>query len=245
MVGLSGKTIRNLRGVIAYISHQQGRPVEFGRERFSYTWHPDGQWTIRSVCEIERGVVRDRHVIREMTYTLDRDCYPLDCFVRLHQDGSFLGSGWARFSDTLAECEVFNDVIGRVSQRVELQERVRSFGAHALTCDLTHCARYDHHSGERIQRTRALMSSLEHDGCSGPLLSEIEFGIEYVGRESVTVPAGTFDADHYRFHVQGSLPEEHPTEEVWCLPESFVFIKIKVGGYMNSTFELTELEEGF
>jgi hypothetical protein len=176
---------------------------------------------------------------------MDRDGYPLDCAVRLHQDGEFLGSGWFRFAGHVAECEVYSRTFGRVHQRMELEERVRSFGAHALTCDLTHCARYDHQSGERIQRTRALMSSLEHDGCSGPLLSQIEFGIEYAGRESVSVPAGTFDADHYVFHLQGSLPEEHPTEEVWCLAGTFAFVKIRVGGYMNSTFELAELEEGF
>lgn len=233
-----------MRGAIAYISHQGGEPVEYGRERFGYTWHPDGQWTVRSVCEIHPGPVRDRHVLREVTYSMDKDGFPLDCFVRLHQDGAFLGSGWVRFTDTYAECEVFNRTLGRVSQRVETEGRARSFGAHALVCDLTHCARYDHQSGERVQRTRALMSSLEHDGCSGPLISAIDFGIEYAGRESVQVPAGTFEADHYIFHVAGSLPEEHPTEEVWCLPDSFVFVKIKVGGYMNSTFELVELEEG-
>jgi hypothetical protein len=218
--------------------------MEYGRERFSYSWHPDGQWTMRSVCEIEAGVVRDRHVVREVTYTLDREHRPLDCFIRLHQDGAFLGTGWIRFTASAAECEVFNRTLGRVSQRYELTEPVRSFGAHSLTCDITHCARYDHGSRERIQRTRALMSSLEHDGCSGPFLSEIEFGIEYAGRESVRVPAGTFEADHYVFHLQGTLPDEHPTEELWCLPGSFVFVKIAVGGYMNSTFELAELDEG-
>lgn len=238
-------SIRTVRGTIAYISHQQGHPIEYGRERFGYTWHPDGQWTIRSVCEIEAGTVRDRHVVRETTHSMDKDGYPLDCFVRLHENGSFLGSGWFRFDGAIAECEVFNRSTGRISQRIDAGERVRSFGAHALTCDMTHCARYDHSSGVRIQRTRAYMSSFDHDGCSGPLLGSIEFGIEYAGRESVVVPAGTFDADHYIFHLQGSLPEEHPTEEVWCLPGSFVFVKIKVGGYMNSTFELTELEEGF
>ncbi|HVN42870.1 MAG TPA: hypothetical protein VMT50_08805 [Steroidobacteraceae bacterium] len=238
-------SVRHLRGKIAYVSHQKGAPIEYGRERFGYTWHPDGQWTIRAVCEIEKGPVRARHVAREVTYSMDRDGYPLDCAVRLHQDGEFLGSGWFRFAGRVAECEVYNRNFGRVHQRLELDEPVRSFGAHALTCDLTHCARYDHRSPERIQRTRALMSSLEHDGCSGPLLSSIDFGIEYAGREAVTVPAGTFEADHYVFHLQGALPEEHPTEEVWCLADTFAFVKIRVGGYMNSTFELTELEQGF
>jgi len=235
---------RNLRGKIRYISHQKGDPIDYGRECFAYTWHDDGQWTIRSQCEIERGVVRDRHVMRDVIYTLDRRHRPLDCFVRLHENGQFLGSGWFRFADDVAECEVFNRTMGRVSQSLALERPAPSFGPHALTCDVTHCARYDHKSGEAVQRAKGvLMSSLEHDGCSGPLLAAIDFGIAYSGRERITVPAGTFEADHYVFHLEGTLPEEHPTEEVWCLPESFVFVKIAVGGYMNSTFELSELED--
>ncbi len=237
---------RNLRGKISYISHQKGDPFEYGREWFTYTWHEDGQWTQRSICEIEPGPVRDRHVIRDVTYTLDKNNRPLDCFVRLHQDGAFLGSGWFRFTERMAECEVFNTKMGRVSQCVELEAPPLSFGAHNLTCDVTHCARFDHNSNEKIQPARhVLMSSPEHDGCSGPLICEIQFDIEYAGRESVTVPAGTFDADHYIFHLQGRMQEEHPKEEVWCLPDDFVYVKIKVGGYMNSTFELVKLEEDF
>ena len=233
----------HLRGKILYISHQTNEPTEYGREWFTYTWREDGQWTIRSLCEIESGVVRRRDVTRDVIYTMDGQYRPLDCFIRLHQDGAFLGSGWLRFSDRLAECEVFNKFMGRVSQRLELERPAPSFGAHALTCDVTHCARYDHGSTQKVQRAKGvLMSSLEHDGCSGPLLSAIDFGIEYSGRQQVKVPAGTFEADHYIFHLEGTLPEEHPTEEVWCLPETFVFVKIAVGGYMNSTFELAELE---
>ena len=238
-------TLRALRGKINYVSHQKGEPIQYGSERFTYTWQEDGQWTIRSLCEIQSGVVRKRHVVRDVTYSLDRDFNPVDCFVRLHQDGDFLGSGWFRFGEDFAECESINKLDGRIQQRFELQRRAPSFGPHALTCDITHCAKYDHSSSEKIQPANGvLMSSLEHDGCSGPSLSKIDFKIEYAGRESVTVPAGTFDADHYIFHLEGTLPDEHPTEHVWCLPDDFVFVKIMVGGYMNSTFELAELEEG-
>ncbi len=232
---------RNLRGKINYISHQKGEPFEYGREWFTYTWHEDGQWTQRAICEIEPGPVRDRHVIRDVTYTLSKDRRPLDCFVRLHQDGAFLGTGWFRFTDKVAECEVFNTTMGRVSQRYELSEPPLSFGAHNLTCDVTHCARYDHNSGVKVQPAKQiLMSSPEHDGCSGPLICEIEFGLEYIGRESTTVPAGTFETDHYVFRLNN-----HPDEHVWCLPDDFVYVKIEVGGYMNSTFELVSLEEDF
>ncbi len=91
------------------------------------------------------------------------------------------------------------------------------------------------------------MTSLEHDGCSGPMLASISLAIEYCGRESVTVPAGTFDTDHYRFLISeatGALPREHPTEDIWCLPADYVCVKATVGGYMSASFELVEFDRG-
>ena len=73
----------------------------------------------------------------------------------------------------------------------------------------------------------------------------IDFRIEYVGRESLTVPAGTFEADHYRFLLDGSLPQEHPTEELWCTPDDFIFLKVYVGGSVDTTYELQRLEVPF
>ena len=234
---------RNVRGKILYTAERDGKNLESGREWFSMTVHEDGQRTVRSHCEIEQGLVADRTVIRDVTYTVDRDFKPLDGFVRLHRSGEYLGSGWFRVTDGLAECESHNVLDGRVSQRFELDKPVPSLGAHALTCDILHLGRFDHGTGEPIQAVRgAMLTSLEHDGCSGPLLASIDFDIEYVGRETIEVPAGRMETDHYRFLLEGTLPQEHPTEELWCIPEEFIFVKITVGGYMNARFELAELE---
>ena len=107
-------------------------------------------------------------------------------------------------------------------------------------------ANFDHSRPEKIQRVRDLyISSLEHDGSSGPLVLPIDFQLEYVGREKVQTKVGTFDTDHYRLLVAGTFPQEHPTEEIWCLPGTCQFIKAYVGGYMQTTFELVELEGEF
>ena len=37
------------------------------------------------------------------------------------------------------------------------------------------------------------------------------------------------------------MNKKHPTADLWCTDE-FIFIKILVGGYMASNFELIELE---
>jgi len=236
---------RSVRGLIALTRDHDGSLDTPYREWFTTTWHEDGQRTVRSVCELARGLVAPRSVLRDVTYTVDAERRPLDCFVRVHRDGAFLGSAWFRFGHDFAECEAYGIEIGRLSQRFD-RRSVPSFGAHALTCDVTHLEHFDHSRPDRVQPARGVMlSSMEHDGCSGPLLCPIDFRIEYVGRESLTVPAGTFEADHYRFLLEGSLPQEHPTEELWCIPGDFTFLKVHVGGNVDTTYELQHLETRF
>lgn len=230
---------RNVRGKILAMTERDGQPFERGREWFSITHHEDGQRTVRAQCELD-----DRHLLREVIYTLGPDLKPLDCFVRLHKAGRFLGSGWCRFGEREAECEVFNAQMGRVSQRVPLDRPATGFGTHPVTCDALLLAAFDHSRPEKVQPALGvLMSSMEHDGSSGPLLSQIKFAIEYLGREQVVTPAREFEADHYRFILDGSFPEDHPIEELWCIPGTYQFVKVRVGGYINTTFELVEYEE--
>ena len=232
---------RNVRGKIAYIFDPEGERKDFGREWWSVTFHEDGQRTLRAHCEIEAGVVADRSVLRETVYTTGPDYRPLDCFVRLHESGSFLGSGWFRFSDGWAECEAVNMTSGRISQKMALETAPLSFGAHPVSCDMLHCARFNHNTEQKVQPCRGVLtSSRDHDGCSGPNLCTTDFDLEYLGRENITVPAGTFETDHYRF-----LLDHHPTEDLWCTPDGFLFVKITVGGYMNAHFDLVEFEEEY
>jgi len=232
---------RNLRGKIRYTSAARGDVEEFGREWFSFTWHEDGEITLRAHCEIEAGIVAERSVLRDIVYTMGADFKPRDCFIRLHESGRFLGSGWMRFTDDAVEAEVYNVQMGRFSQRRSLAEPARSFGAHPVACDMLHLPRYDLARGPGIShQAGVLMSSLEHDGCSGPLVSTLDFDLEYAGRESVTVPAGTFECDHFRF-----LVASHPTEDLWCIPGTYVFVKITVGGYMDASFDLVSLESSY
>lgn len=235
---------RTARGKIAYLTERDGVRREFGREWFSVTEHEDGQRTLRALCEIEAGVVAPRDVVREVTYTVDRDFAPIDCFNRVHANGRYVGSGWLRFTPTEAECESHSVAHGRVAQRVALARPARSLASHPVSADAFHTSRFDRRDPATIQpQPDFWMTSLEHDGASAPLLASIRLRIEYCGRESVTTPVGAFDADHFRFLLSDSgQPVEHPTEDVWCLPESRLFVRATVGGYMAATFELVEYE---
>ncbi len=229
----------NYRGKVVCMTVRDGKPFERGREWFSITSHEDGQRTLRMQCELD-----DRHLVRDVTYTLDPQLRPLDCFVRLHKKGRFLGSGWCRFGDGEAECEVYNATLGRVSQRVALRSPARAFGMHPINADALLLTAFDHSRPERIQPAHDVyISSFEHDGSSGPMVLPIAFQIEYLGREAVQTRVGTFEADHYRFLLEGTFPSDHPTEEIWCMPDTYFLVKAQVGGYINTTFELVEFAQ--
>lgn len=209
-----------------------------GLEHFTGSVAADGSRTLSCVCELP-----DRSLSKNIVYSVDRDFRPIDCYVRLIKDGSLLGTGWFLFKGNKAEYQGFNIRDGRMSQHIERDTLIPSFGPHPLVGDILHLASYDHESGEKVQYIDSYLSSLAHDGGTGPLLEAIHFGIEFLGEVEVTVPAGTFMTHHYRFHLEGSLPQEHPLEELWCLPEDFVFVKIRVGEPgAGTTYELTELD---
>ena len=242
--GKKSPFVRNIRGKILYVGEDD---QERGREWFSFSFREDGQITLRAYCEID-----DARVERDVVYTMSEDFRPLDCFVRLHSKGKFLGTGWIRVGDTEAECEVFNSTIGRLEQKVPLATPPGSLGAHPLANDALVLPSYDHSNTERVQTiTGRLSTSALLDGASGPLLIVRSLDVEYVGPEQVTTPVGTFEAHHYRFPPMPDRPI-HPSgtplsQDVWVTHPDYTFVRAEVRGYLRNRtgfgrYELVEFE---
>ena len=233
---------RTIRGRILYTSKKPERMgEERGRESFIITVHTDGKRTLRAHCEIDDPP----SVLRDVTLSLDADYYPLDCFTRLTLDDRFEGTGWMRLTETQAETESFNVRDGRISQRLDLERRTRWLATHPIAGDGMAFAIFDRSRGPgKIFYPDMMVTSPDHRGATGPLLFKLGFGLEYVGDEEITVPAGTFNAYHLRYvDTAGQLPEEHPRYDVWCTADGdFIFLRGEVGGYMQTFYELTELE---
>jgi hypothetical protein len=221
--------VKNTRGKISYIS-DDGK--ERGREWFSFSRREDGQITLRAYCEIDDGRV-ERDVVQSMTPKFE----PLDCFVRLHIGGKFSGSGWMRFTDTEAECEVFSTVLGRVQQRMRLPMPAATLVSHPISSDALLMSRFDHSKLDRIQGWRGGMStSTRLDGGSGPFLSlsDRESHIEYVGPESITTAAGRFDTHHYRLLMDARPDGKHPSYDLWCTHPDYLLVRGEVRSYLNN-----------
>lgn len=230
-----------IRGTIAYTSNKPERlGQERGREYFSVTRQHDGVRVMHAHCEIDDAP----NVIRDVTMSLDPDWYPIDATVRLTVGDKYEGTGLFRFSGSAADAELTNRRDGRISQRIDLRERVRWLGAHPICGDALCLSIYDLAQGPGKQYFPNLMlTSPDHRGATGPMLFALGFGLQFVGREDVTVQAGSFQALHFRYvDTAGELPEEHPPYDVWCTDDgNYTFLKGAVGGYMQTAYELVEL----
>ena len=241
---------RSIKGRIRYISIGPGRSglgvagAERGRETFHFTHHTDGKVSFRAHCEIDEP---DPTVLRDVTYSIDENGRPMDCFVRLTVGDVFMGSGLFIFTDDAIECESYGPTIGRVSQRVAVTEPYDGFGTHPIAGDAYFCRCLDISKGPTKRKVTNFLPSMDHRGASPPMIVASSIFLEYVGDEEVTVPAGTFRARKFRFSDEeagmATADGAHPTYDMWVTADDdFIFLKGSIGGYMDRGYELIELE---
>lgn len=236
---------RTIRGTIRYTSRKPERyGEERGREFFTMTRHSDGKLTIRALCEIEEP---SPTVLRDVIYSLDEHDRPMDCHVRLTVGDRFMGSGWFRMTPGRIDCESYGPTIGRVSQTVPVEGDYDGFGTHPIIGDayMTRCM--DLSQGPHKRQIRAFLPSVDHRGATPPLVAESRLYLTYVGDETVTVAAGTFDCRHFRFSDEdGGMATKdgsHPAYDVWVTSDAdSLFVQGGVGGYMQTWYELVSLE---
>jgi len=240
---------KTLRGHIHYTSSKPGREgVERGREHFTITVHSDGRRTLRAHCEIDD----EPNVLRDVTLTKNNNWDTLDAFVRLSLGDEQQGSSWFYFGDNGADCEGWTHERGRFSEHEAYDERPAIFGTHPIQGDAWHLSVIDRSEGPKVRTfDRFLMTSLDHRGATGPSLVWHDPGmiIEFIGEETITVGAGTYDALHFCYGERGSTAQgsnetnEHPPYEVWVTADGeFVLLKAQVTGYMMTQYELVSLE---
>lgn len=212
---------------------------ERGHERFTISVHGDGSRILRAMSEIF-----ETRVLRDVSLRLGPDNSPRDAFVRLTVDDRFRGSGWFNFEADEAQGEALHAPASRVSQRIRLDARVRSFGTHPIAGDGWHAFLFDMQGPARQHFDRLMISSHAFDGATGPELLPLGFGLELQGIEDVAVPAGTFRCRHFRFVLGGSEFDDHPPYDIWVTDDGDnVVVRARVGAPKNYDYELVALEQ--
>jgi hypothetical protein len=220
-----------------------------GGETYIITKHIDGRRTLRTHCAIDENSPR---VLRDTVTTVDAAWRPLDGFVQITVDEALQGCAWYRFTDTTAVCEGWTAAEGRASRSFDHDRPVGFFVSHSLQSDAMHLAAYDLGAGPGVQRVgNAYTCSLHHRGATGPSLYAMPRGYNFIwlGRETITVAAGTFPALKFRYGISDSLDDAsqrrdiHPPYTIWITDDGdFIMVKAAVTGYMQTHYELTELE---
>lgn len=239
---------RAVSGLIRYTSKKPDMlDKERGREWFTFTHHGDGSAIFRARCEIEDPAPT---VLRDIMYSLDSAGRPQSLHVHLTVGDRFMGSGWLRHEPGndggLVECESFGPSIGRLSQRVEYTGAIDGFGTHPVAGDAYTTRCMDLSKGPHRRTIRVFVPSPDHRGATPPQIAEVNIGLEYVGEETVTVAAGTFKCRHFRFvddEGPGMGGKQHPHYDVWVTADDdAIFVQGGVGGYMQTWYELVELQ---
>lgn len=236
---------RTISGKILYTSRKPGREgQERGREWFTFTHHTDGKRSLRARCEIDEPAPS---VHRDVVYSLDENDRPMDCFVRLTIGDRFMGAGLFIIGKDSVECESYGPSIGRISQTMPLCGDFDGFGTHPISGDAYITKKMDRSLGLHKRNFRCFLPSPDHRGATPPLIAESNIDLGYVGEETVTVAAGTFDCYKYQFtdDAGGMISVDghaHPPYELWVTAdEDAIFVQGGVGGYMQTWYELVEL----
>lgn len=232
---------RIVKGNIAYTAkNEDGSFRDRGREDFLYVTHNDGSRALSAYCEIDEPAP---NVLRHVVLTVDADDKPVDAFVRVVVGGQFSGAGFFRISADSIECESYGPSIGRIAQSFDTGGNIDAFNTHPLSVDGYHLIGVDPAQASGLQRIRTFLPSLDHRGAGPPMIADHHIMLAFVGRETVSVAAGTFDTKHFRFVGEADDPNAHPPYDVWVSDdEDCLFVKGQISGSVEKFYELRSLE---
>jgi hypothetical protein len=218
----------HVRGHISYLRNG----VETGREWFERIDHPQtGASTLRAFCEMD-----DAALTRDVTYFLDAFSRPVDAFCRVTTGGAVKGTALFFSDDAGLHCEARMADLGRISQSLPLEEPAAYLGLHPLVGDaLVAPLRGTSRPGEFVP-VHGVTNSISPNGDQGLYAMPVTIDAAWLGREPVTVPAGTFDADRYalRWH------EDWAPADLWVHGPRAAFVQM-TWDMVGARYELTEI----
>ena len=198
--GSNANIVRWHEGEISYRSISDNR--ERGSETFTILVHPDQTRTL-----ITHNDIFARNVVMNVVLRADKNFRPIEAYAAYWNDGGFKGAGIFRVEGDVMTVQI-DGPSGAFSQRLNAPEKF-SLLTHPLAFDGWHGGTYDKVRGG-LQR----IPMLNIDAISTPqnpiLASPMEQTWEFKGTETIRVPAGTFETDHYRvndFDVWVSGPD--------------------------------------
>ncbi len=182
----NGSIVRTVSGVLECRSLDGDAPC--GDETWTLTVQPDGTRTMRTFLDAGR----DGQQINTI-YRSDAAFGFIEAFSNVYDEGRLLGSGY--YVADGAELRVAT--LGTAGFKAEQLPLPPKFSVllHPPSLDGWHFGRYDVQAGGAQPVPTFVFGAVD----GGPRLAAFPISLQFVGRETIKVPAGTFDTEHYHF----------------------------------------------
>ena len=204
-----------------------------GHEGWTVTVHPDGSRTVEAFVDLREQGHQSNVILR-----VDERFRPLDAYANFWRFGAYGGAArfWLEPRDAPHEDILHGDIIGPSGDATlsELVPERFSLRVHPVVTEGWQVLSYDH--AQPSPQTVALynMVTTSSEGIKG-IGMMVDNEITYHGRETVTVPAGTFEADHYTFYFG--------RYDIWLWGEDQILVRY-VARANGREYRLTRLETG-
>ncbi|MCS6948786.1 MAG: DUF3108 domain-containing protein [Steroidobacteraceae bacterium] len=201
----ASETVRRwAKGRYLYTALQERRAR--GSEEFHLTVYADGSRSLLFWHDLFA-----RHSQFTVALRVGADWRPQEAYVNYYSGGAFKGSAHLLVAGNRLSGSS-RGPSGVVSHAVEVPERF-SIGAHPVAADGWHTA----HAPNPRQKVPIYTLEASADIGKPPLGRLTEVDCEFVGRETITVPAGTFETLRYR--LAGA-------NDIWIMPEDRIVVRM-------------------
>jgi hypothetical protein len=163
-----------------------------GQENWTLTVHPDGTRTVQAFVDLRDGDHQTNVILR-----VADDFRPLEGFASFWRSGDFGGSGWYRIDGERLHASVAGPR-GDATHSMSVPEKV-SLRVHPVITEGWQVWSYDRAKGGSQQGALYNVVTIGNPPVPGVGVL-LEHRMEFLGVETVEVPAGSFTADHYTFY---------------------------------------------
>lgn len=198
-----------------------------GYEDWTLTAHPDGTRTLQAFVNLHDGDHQTNVILR-----VGDDFRPLDGLLSFWRGGVYGGAGWYRIDGDKLSASVAGPR-GQATHSITVPERV-SLRVHPVITEGWQVWSYDQSRDGPQQGVLYNVVTIGNPPVPG-IGVLLEHRIDYHGTETVTVPAGTFAADHYTFY-DGRY-------DIWLWGPQRILVRYANVGNGNE-YRLTVLETG-
>lgn len=213
------------------IAYRNAAGNEIGRERFEIISH-DGGHIMRALCEMDEiGLLRD------VTTALDLDWRPRDGFCRVIKHGKTAVTTWFGVEPGAIAVESIRDGV-RLSQRLPTAYPLLYLGLHPVQGDgMVVQVRGESDPGVFVT-IAAITNSISPNGDEELYGMPCSIDVAFIGHETVTIAAGTFEARRFALRWR----EDWPPANLWVRKEDCVFLLMR-WSLIPNWYELTAIED--